>query len=55
MADQTNEELKNCPTCKKPLKRAKRYYRNGKYYCNFNCWRANKTKSAAQPEQASSG
>ena len=33
------EEFKNCPACKKPLKRAKRFYRNGGYYCNANCFK----------------
>ncbi len=32
------EVRKNCPACKKALKRAKKYYRNGDYYCNKNCW-----------------
>lgn len=42
MADKTKavvEEVKNCPSCNKPLKRARRFYRNGKYYCNNNCFR----------------
>ena len=38
------DEIKNCPGCKKPLKRAKRYYRNGGYYHNKNCW-----KKATEP------
>jgi len=38
----TAEELKNCGACKKPVQKAKRYYRNGRYYCNQNCW--NKTR-----------
>lgn len=33
------EEVKNCPSCKKPLKRARRFYRNGAYYCNSNCFK----------------
>ncbi len=33
------EEVKNCPACKKPLKKARRYYRNGAYYCNINCFK----------------
>ena len=36
-ATATVEEIKNCASCNKPLKKAKRYYRNGKYYCNKNC------------------
>ena len=33
------EAVKNCAGCKKPIKRAKRYYRNGAYYCNNNCFK----------------
>lgn len=39
------EEVKNCPACKKPLKRARRFYRNGAYYCNNNCFK--KAQAAA--------
>ena len=51
MADEVKkevaEEVKNCPACKKPLKRARRYYRNGAYYCNNNCYKkASATKAA---------
>jgi len=41
------EEMKNCPACKKHLNRAKRYYRNGQYFCNKNCW-SNTNKKAAE-------
>jgi len=37
---QTTEKQTNCPACNKPLKKLKRYYRNGLYYCNKKCWRA---------------
>ena len=52
MAEQTTqaapqEEIKNCPGCKKILKKAKRYYRNGGYYHNKNCWK----KATAPKEQ----
>ena len=53
MADQGNEALKNCAACKKYLTKAKRYYREGKNYCNKNCWKTLKAKSAAQPGEAS--
>ena len=29
----------NCPACNKQIKKLKRYYRNGKFYCNKRCWR----------------
>ncbi len=35
----TTDELKTCAGCKKPMKRIVKYYRNGKYYCNKNCWK----------------
>ena len=33
------EPVKNCAGCSKPLKKKKKYYRNGKYYCNKNCFK----------------
>ena len=45
------EEVKNCPACKKPLKRARRFYRNGSYYCNNNCFK--KAKDSAEKKAAS--
>ena len=58
MADEQKavvEEVKNCPACKKPLKKARRFYRNGAYYCNNNCFKkvqatANEAKAAAAEE-----
>ncbi len=51
------EEVKNCPACKKPLKRARRFYRNGAYFCNSNCFKvadatAKEAKAKAAAEQA---
>ncbi len=52
MAEETKaavvEEVKNCPVCKKPMKRARRYYRNGAYYCNNNCFKKALASKAAQ-------
>ena len=44
------EEVKNCPACKKPLKKARRFYRNGAYYCNNNCFK--KVQATAKAEAA---
>jgi len=41
------EKQTNCPACNKPIKKLKRYYRNGKYYCNKKCWR----KSMLKPKE----
>ncbi len=46
------EVVKNCAGCKKPVKKSRRYFRNGKYYCNFNCYRNAKAAAAAKPEEA---
>ena len=50
MAEETKaavaEEVKNCPACKKPLKKARRFYRNGAYYCNNNCFKTVQAKAA---------
>jgi len=35
----TKEKQTNCPACNKPIKKLKRYYRNGKFYCSKVCWR----------------
>ena len=43
------EAVKNCAACNKPMKKAKRFYRNGKYYCNKRCW---KTTVQKAPEAA---
>lgn len=32
------EKQTNCPACSKPIRKLKRYYRNGKFYCNKKCW-----------------
>ncbi len=45
------EEVKNCPVCKKHLSRAKRYYRDGKYYCNKNCWLTAKKEAAEESSE----
>ncbi len=47
MAEETKavvEEIKNCPACKKVLKRSRRFYRNGAYYCNNTCFRTVQAK-----------
>jgi predicted transcriptional regulator len=32
------EKQTNCLTCGKPIKKLKRYYRDGKFYCSKKCW-----------------
>ncbi len=32
------EKQTNCPACSKPIKRLRRYYRNGIFYCTKRCW-----------------
>jgi hypothetical protein len=54
------EEVKNCPSCKKPMKKSRRFYRNGAYYCNSNCFKkvqatAKATADKAEPAQEAKG
>lgn len=46
------EEVKNCPSCKKPLKRARCFYRNGAYYCNSNCFKKVRSEVKAAAAEA---
>ena len=46
------EEVKNCPACKKPLKKARRFYRNGAYYCNNNCFKKVQATAATAKAEA---
>jgi len=44
------EKQTNCPACNKPIKKIRKYYRNGKFYCNKKCWK----KSTAPKEEKAS-
>ena len=46
------EEVKNCPACKKPLKKARRFYRNGAYYCTNNCFKKVQAEIKAKSAEA---
>jgi len=39
------EKQTNCLSCNKPIKKLKRYYRDGKFYCTKKCWRDYLVKS----------
>ncbi|MEW6101787.1 MAG: hypothetical protein AB1481_05775 [Candidatus Omnitrophota bacterium] len=49
MADEqakpATEKQTNCLSCNKPIRKIKRYYRDGKYYCSKKCWAAFKQKA----------
>lgn len=45
------EKKSNCPACNKVVKRLKRYYRDGKFYCSKKCWRAFIIKSKAEEKK----
>ncbi len=42
------EKQTNCLACNKLIKKLKKYYRNGKFYCSKKCWRAFIVKSKAE-------
>ncbi len=50
MAEEIQEVGKNCAGCKKPLKKARKYYRNGKYFCNNNCFQKAQESKAQKAE-----
>ncbi len=47
------EKQTNCLACNKLIKKLKKYYRNGKFYCSKKCWRAfiEKSKSEGSGEK----
>jgi len=45
------EKKSNCPACNKIVKRLKRYYRDGKFYCAKKCWRAFIAKSKSEEKK----
>jgi len=54
MVEETKQEEKpvveiqtNCLGCSKPLRKIRRYYRDGKFYCIKRCWRTHLEKSKA--------
>jgi hypothetical protein len=43
------EKQTNCLGCSKPLKKIRKYYRDGKFYCTKKCWiKAKKPKDAKE-------
>ena len=48
---EVKEVGKNCPSCKKVMKKKKKYYRNGAYYCNKNCYKNAVAKTGAPAEE----
>lgn len=44
IAAPAQEKQTNCLSCNKPIRKLKRYYRDGKFYCSKRCWRAFLTK-----------
>lgn len=45
------EKQTNCPQCNKPIKKIRRYYRDGKYYCTKRCWTDFKNKAKAEAKE----
>jgi hypothetical protein len=45
------ERQTNCLACNKLIKKLKRYYRDGKFYCSKKCWRAFLDKSKSEEKK----
>lgn len=46
------ERFGNCNGCGKPIKKVRRYYRNGKYFCTKRCYRKFLKKSETPKDAA---
>jgi hypothetical protein len=44
------EKQTNCLACNKPIKKLRRYYRDGKFYCTKRCFKNFLEKSKAKAE-----
>ena len=44
------EDFGNCGGCAKVIKKIRRYYRNGKYFCTKKCYKAYLAKAAQEKE-----
>jgi hypothetical protein len=45
------EKQTNCLACNKLIKKLKRYYRDGKFYCSKRCWRTFIDKSKTEEKK----
>ena len=45
------EKQTNCLACNKLIKKLKRYYRDGKFYCSKRCWRVFIDKTKAEEKK----
>lgn len=45
------EKQTNCLACNKPIKKLKRYYRDGKFYCSKKCWKTFLEKSKLEGKE----
>jgi len=45
------EKQTNCLACNKPIKKIRRYYRNGKFYCTKKCWKNYIEKAKAEKKE----
>lgn len=45
------EKQSNCLACGKPIKRIKRYYRDGKFFCNKKCWKKSSQEKKEEAEE----
>jgi len=52
VAKPVQEKQTNCLSCNKPIRKLKRYYRDGKFYCTKKCWSDFLAKSKEKAEGA---
>ena len=44
------EKPSNCAGCNKSIKKKRWYYRNGKFYCTYRCWKSTIKKEPKEGE-----
>ena len=51
MSKRSEAKRKPCANCNKSLTKIQRFYRNGKYFCNKECFRSLVKKEAEKPKE----
>ncbi|MDD4910103.1 MAG: hypothetical protein PHR44_05435 [Candidatus Omnitrophica bacterium] len=51
MVEEVKEAQKNCKSCNKPLKKVRRYYKDGIYYCSRKCYKSFKAKQKEEAKE----
>ena len=48
MGEKQEKQPINCSGCNKPVKKLKKFYKNGKFYCSKKCYLKSKNKATEE-------